>query len=122
MKNPKAHQKTRLIYAFGLRMGPLEDLISDKDQPSETDYRTAIAKVQAGEGEWRAQVKEYATLADDVFLSHEHQDISHVPERCCGELKEILHTSDLAYDLPELKRRVESVVARARSEFEQTSP
>lgn len=117
MKNRKAHQKSRLIYTFGLRMAPLEDLINGEHLPSETDYRTAIARVQAGEAAWRMQVKEFATLSDDVFLSHEHQDISHVPERCCSTLKDVLHVGELVYDLPELKRNVEPVIARARTEF-----
>ena len=117
MRNSKVHQKGRLIYTFGLRMAPLEGLISGEHFPSESDYRTAVAKVQAGEAAWREQVKEFAALADDVFLSHEYQDISHVPERCCSTLKGILHVSDLVYDLPELKRKVEPVIALARSEF-----
>ena len=82
MKNLKAFQKSQLIYEFGILIQPLEELARAEQPPWLNDYRIAIAKVQAGDGAWRQRVKEFTTFAPDIFFSQEHQDISHVPERC----------------------------------------
>ncbi len=81
------------------------------------DYRIAIAKVQAGDGAWRQQVKKFTTFAPDMFFNQEHQDISHVPERCWGILKGIINDPVLQNDPSQLKGRVEHEVANARERF-----
>ncbi len=91
MKNPKAHQKCRLIYEFGILIQPLEELARAEQQPSPGAYRIAIAKVQAGEGAWRKEVKEFTTFAPDIFFSQQYNDISHVPERCMGTLSKLIN-------------------------------
>ena len=117
MKNLKASQKSQLIYEFGILIQPLEELARAEQPPSLNDYRVAIAKVQAGDSAWRQQVKEFTTFAPDIFFSQEHQDISHVPERCLGALKGIINDPVLQNDPNQLKGHVEQEVANARERF-----
>lgn len=117
MKNLKAFQKNQLIYEFGILIQPLEELARVEKPPSLNNYRIAIAKIQAGDGTWRQQVKEFTTFAPDIFFSQEHQDISHVPERCWGVLRGIINDPVLQNDLNQLKGRVEQEVTNARERF-----
>lgn len=117
MKNQKAFQRSQLIYEFGILIQPLEELARAKRLPSLSDYRIAIAKVQAGDGAWRQQVMQFTTFASDIFFSQEHQDISHVPERCWGAMKGIINDAVLQIDPNQLKARVEQEVANARGKF-----
>ena len=117
MKNLKAFQRSRLIYEFGILIQPLEELTRAEQLPSLNDYRITIAKVQAGDSAWRQQVKQFTTFASDIFFSQEHQDISHVPERCWGALKGIINDAVLQNDPNQLKVRVEHEVANAREKF-----
>ncbi len=117
MNNLKAFQKSQLIYEFGILIQPLEELARAEQPPSLNDYRIAIAKVQAGDGAWRQQVREFTKFAPDIFFSQEHQDISHVPERCWGALKGIINDPVLENDANQLRGRVEQEVANARDRF-----
>ena len=80
MKNLKAFQRDQLIYEFGILIQPFEDLAKANQPPSLSDYREAIAKVQAGDSQWRQQVRQFTTFANDIVFDQEYQDISHVPE------------------------------------------
>lgn len=117
MKNLKAFQKSQLIYEFGILIQPLEELARAKQTPSLNEYRIAIAKVHAGDSTWRQQVTAFTTFAPDIFFSQEYQDISHVPERCRGALKEIINDATLQNNPTQLKGRVEQEVANAREKF-----
>ncbi len=117
MQNLKAYQRNQLIYEFGILIQPLEELARAEQPPSLNDYRIAIAKVQAGDDAWRQQVKEFTTFASDIFFGPEHQDISHVAERCWGALREIINDPVLQNDPNQLKGRVEQEVANARERF-----
>lgn len=117
MKNEKSFQKCQLIYEFGILIQPFEDLARAEQPPSLDAYRIAVAKVQAGDGAWRRQVKSYTTFASDMFFSQEHQDISHVPERCWGSLKGIINDPALQNDITELHKRFTQEVTKARENF-----
>ncbi len=117
MKNQKAFERSQLIYEFGILIQPLEELARAEQPSTMNDYRTAIAKVQAGDGAWRQQVKQFTTFASDIFFSQEHQDISHVPERCLGALKEIINEPALQNKPNQLKARIEQEVRNSREKF-----
>ena len=69
MKNEKAFQKNQLIYEFGILIQPLEDLARSEQPPSLSDLRIAIAKVLAGDDDWRQRVKQFTTFPPTYFLS-----------------------------------------------------
>lgn len=117
MKNEKAFQKSQLIYEFGILIQPLEDLARSEQPPSLSDLRIAIAKVLAGDGAWRQQVKQFTTFTSDIFFSQEYRDISHVPERCRGVLTEVVNDPAHENDPNRVKERVENEVGRAREKF-----
>ena len=117
MKNLKAFQKSQLIYEFGILIQPLEELIRAEHAPPLNEYRIAIAKVYAGDSAWREQVAAFTTFAPDIFLSQEHQDISHVPERCRNAVSQIIADPILQSNLDQIKGRVEREVANARERF-----
>ncbi len=117
MKNEKAFQKSRLIYEFGILIQPFEDLARAEQPPALNAYRIAIAKVQAGDSAWRQQVKSFTTFGPDMFFSQEHQDISHVPERCWGTLKGIINDAALQNELTELHTRFAKEVTTAKENF-----
>lgn len=117
MKNLKASQKSRLIYEFGILMQPLEELSRGEQSPLPDEYRIAIAKVQAGDSAWRQLVREFTTFAHDIFLSQEHQDISHVPERCWGALRGIINNQDFQRGPNVLQAHVYAEVTTARTRF-----
>ena len=117
MKNLKAHQKSQLIYEFGILIQPLEQLARMAGTPALNDYRIAAAKVQGGDGAWRQKVKEFTTFAPDIFFSQEHQDISHVPERCWGAIKGIINDPELQNEQDKVKEKFEEVVEDARRQF-----
>lgn len=117
MKNLKAFQKSQLIYEFGILIQPFEQLARLSGTPTLNDYRIAIAKVQSGDGAWRQKVKEFTTFALDIFFSQEHQDISHVPERCWGELKRVINDQTLQNEPGKVKEAFDKVVENARKRF-----
>ena len=69
MKNQKANQKSQLTYEFGILMQPLEELARKEQQPTPSNLRVAIAKVQAGDSAWRQHVKQFTTFTSDIFLA-----------------------------------------------------
>ena len=117
MKNLKAHQKSQLIYEFGILIQPLEELARAEQPPFVDEYRIAIAKVQAGDSAWRIQVREFTTIAPDIMFNREFQDISHVPEKCLGALNGIINDPVLKDDPNQLNERVKQEVANARERF-----
>ena len=106
-----------MIYECGILIQPFEDLARAERPPSLNDYRIAIAKVQAGDGAWRQQVKCFTTIATDIFFSQEHQDISHVPERCWGALNGDINDSTIQNYPSQLKMRSEQEVRSPREKF-----
>ena len=117
MKNLKAHQKSRLIYEYGILIQPLEDLVRAQQPRSLNDYRIAIAKVQAGDAAWRQRVREFTTFATDIFFNKEYQDISHVPEVCMRALNGFINDPADKSDPNKLKARIEREVENARHKF-----
>ncbi len=117
MKNLKAHQKCRLIYEFGILIQPLEEIARAEQPPSLDAYRFAIAKVQAGDGAWRKNVKEFTTFAPDLYFNQEYQAISHLPEQCWNGLRGFINDHVLQNDPNRLKQLVDHEVAKARVEF-----
>ena len=62
-------------------MQPFEEVYRLDDPPQVDVYRIAVAKVRAGDSQWRRRVKEFTTFAKDLVFDQEFQDISHVPEQ-----------------------------------------
>lgn len=117
MKNEKAAQRQQLIYEFGILFQPLEELANSPNTPPNRDYRIAIAKVQAGDRQWRERVKRFATFADDLFFNQEFGDISHVPEYLWLRLVRLLDDPDLRADEKQLHIQFKRVLSEARSSF-----
>jgi hypothetical protein len=117
MKNRKAFQKNQLIYEFAILIQPLDAIGKSSKTPSVSDYRLAVAKVQAGDSMWRQNVKAFTTFASDIFFNQEFQDISHVPERCWQQIKGIINDESLQNDLPSLQKQVAENVAFMKSSF-----
>tara|TARA_R110002167_G_scaffold304345_1_gene508605 strand:+ start:379 stop:1200 length:822 start_codon:yes stop_codon:yes gene_type:complete len=115
--NEKAHQKNQLIYEFGLLIQPLEALANATDTPSVAEYRIAIAKVHSGNSTWRKSVKEFTTLAPDIFFNQEYQDISHVPERCWLRINNLINDETLKNDLVLLQDRFRQQISESRRTF-----
>ena len=117
MKNQKAYEKNQLIYEFGILIQPIEELSRAKQPPSLNDIRIAIAKVQAGHVDWCQNVKQFTTLASDIFFNQEYRDISKVPIRCSGVLNEIMSDPVLQENPNQLKVRFGNEVRNARKKF-----
>jgi hypothetical protein len=117
MKNQKANQKSQLTYEFGILMQPLEELARKEQQPTPSNLRVAIAKVQAGDSAWRQHVKQFTTFTSDIFFSQEHRDIAHVPELCLHALNGIINDPVLQSDLNKIRGRIEDEVKNAREKF-----
>lgn len=79
--NEKAKQRNDLILELGLLVQPIAELAKAEHPPTANDYRIACAKVQAGDSEWRKSAKTLSTIAPDIFLNAEFQNLSHVVER-----------------------------------------
>lgn len=99
MKNLKAFQRNELILEYGLLMAPLAELARMDQTPPVYHYRIAVAKVQAGDSEWRRKVKKFTTFANDIFLNDEYQEISHIPERCLRDMKALISDPNLSQEL-----------------------
>jgi hypothetical protein len=117
MKNQKALQKNQLIYEFAILIQPLDAIGKSSVTPSISDYRIAVAKVQAGDPSWRMNVKAFTTFASDLFFNQEFQDISHVPERCWQRVRAIINDESLQKDLPSLQKRVAEQVGSMKASF-----
>lgn len=117
MKNLKPHQKSQLIYEFGILMQPLEELASAEEPSTVDEYRIAIAKIRAGDGAWRELVREFATFAPDIFFHPEYNVISHVPDRCLGTVHSAINDPDLQNDPNHLRWSIEQEVANAKRKF-----
>jgi len=80
VNNYKAQQREQLVLEFGILIQPFIELGSLEVPPDISKYRIASAKVQAGDPKWRLTAKKYCTFADDIFMSAEFQEISHINE------------------------------------------
>lgn len=87
MPESKAQQKNRVIYGYGLLLQPLKELAERSQPPSPKECRIAIAKVHAGDAQWRKVVREFATFGSDLVLHRELDSISHNVERALGHLR-----------------------------------
>ncbi len=117
VKNQKAFQRDQLIYEFGILVQPFEDLARADKPPIISDYRVAIAKVDAGDSQWRPQVKQFTTFANDIVFKGEYQDISHVPERLRGRINELVNNLELQKNLDEIHSRFKEELANAKKAF-----
>lgn len=90
MKNEKANQRQNVVLEFGILIQPYVELQQRKTPPTVDEYRIAVAKVNAGDANWRSGVKEYATFANDLVLNEEFQRLSHVPERFMFTVRNLL--------------------------------
>jgi len=102
LKNLKANQRSLLIYEFGVLVQPFEELYKRDLSPIIDDYRIAIAKVQAGDNQWRQNVRTFASFAKDIIFHQEYQDISHVPERFRGSIGHLINDSNLSENIDDL--------------------
>jgi len=90
MKNEKANQRQNVVLEFGILIQPYIELQQRKTPPTVDEYRIAVAKVNAGDANWRSGVKEYATFANDLVLNEEFQRLSHVPEQFMLTVRNLL--------------------------------
>ena len=70
-----------------------------------------MAKVRAGDPQWRRRVRKFTTFADDVVFLDQSNNISHVPERLWGDVNRIVEvlekTKERDQTQSELKARLE---------------
>ena len=111
----KPAQRERVIYEFGILVSPLVDLAKREAPPEDAEYRIAVAKSQAGDAEWRRTVRDFTTLAQDVVLEKEYQEISHVPERLFREVADVIRGQ--AHDAAALHAAFKDLVATAQERF-----
>ncbi|KKL95319.1 hypothetical protein LCGC14_1855810, partial [marine sediment metagenome] len=90
MKNEKPNQRQNVVFEFGILIQPYVELQQKQTPPTIDEYRIAVAKVNAGDANWRMGVKEYATYADDIVLNEEFQRLSHVAERFMFKIRNLL--------------------------------
>ena len=102
---------------FGILLQPFDDLVRRETAPNLESYRIAIAKVQAGDRMWRQKVKEFTTFAEDIVFNDAFQDISHVPERFCRLMNEIISNPRESLVLDMLRERCTEELANARNHF-----
>jgi hypothetical protein len=117
MQNVKAAQRQRIIYEFGILVQPFVDLAKRNSPPPISDYRLAVAKVYSGDSEWRKGVREFTTLASDIFLNDEYQRLSHVPERCRRKLADALNNTYWQDHLQSLHEQFQRHVGELEKEF-----
>ncbi len=99
MQNEKANQRQNVVFEFGILIQPYFELQQKKSPPTVDEYRIAVAKVNAGDANWRLGVKEYATFADDLVLNEEFQRLSHVAERFMLKVRNLLADQKILNDL-----------------------
>lgn len=117
LKNIKAHQRDQLIMEFGILIQPFDDLARSKKAPNLESYRIAIAKVQVGDRMWRQKAKEFATFAQDIIFNDAFSDISHVPERFCRLINELISNPNMAFVLDAVFERFTEELANAKHQF-----
>jgi hypothetical protein len=117
MRNAKAAEREQLVYELGLLFSPLRTLCEQSSPPRRADFRVVVAKVQAGDREWRKRVAAFTTLAPDVILQHEFQDLSHVPERLWQRVKPVLEDPNLGDGQLALQEAVKFELTRATESF-----
>jgi hypothetical protein len=115
MKNRKASERDRVIYEYALLAQPLESLAQRATAAKESDYRVAVAKVQAGDAQWRRTVREFTTFAADVSFADEFQDISHVAEHMLRRIKPHLEDPNMLASPSLLQEAVRKEVEAARA-------
>lgn len=102
---------------FGILFQPFDDLARSAKAPNLESYRIAIAKVQAGDGMWRKQAKEFATFAQDIVFNDEYQDIAHVPERFCRLIKEFIGYPNVSFSLEMVHKKFKEELANSKKQF-----
>lgn len=81
MRNEKAQQRDQLIREFGVLFQPFDELAKRATPPTPQEYRTAVAKVYAGERVWRQGTAAFGRFADDVAFCSEADFLAHIPEQ-----------------------------------------
>jgi len=117
LKNIKSHQRDQLIMEFGILFQPFDDLALKENAPNLESYRIAIAKVLSGDSMWREKVKEFTTFAQDIVFHDEYQDISHVPERFRGLIKELISYPNVSFALDAIHKKFKEELANAKKQF-----
>ena len=117
MKNEKANQRQNVVFEFGILIQPYVELQQKKTPPTVDEYRIAVAKVNAGDANWRLGVKEYATFADDLVFNEEFQRISHVAERFMSIVRNLLADQKMLNDLVLLQQTFSRYLDETKAKF-----
>ena len=117
MKNEKANQRQNVVFEFGILIQPYVDLQRKKAPPTVDEYRIAVAKVNAGDANWRLGVKEYATFANDLVLNEEFQRLSHVAERFMFKVRNLLAGHKTLSDLVLLQQAFSNSLDETQADF-----
>lgn len=117
MKNEKPNQRQNVVFEFGILIQPYVELQQKQTPPTIDEYRIAVAKVNAGDANWRMGVKEYATYADDIVLNEEFQRLSHVAERFMFKIRNLLADQELLNDLVSLQEVFSRSLDETKTEF-----
>jgi len=117
MRNEKAYQRDQLIYEFGILVQPFEDLNKQSSPPTLSEYRIAIAKVQAGDTYWRSNVREFTTFANDLKFAQENRYISHVPEGFWSKLTRLINDPGYSSNLSDLHTRYRAELKDMKNKF-----
>jgi hypothetical protein len=117
VKNQKSAERDQLILEFGILIQPLVDLARQDQPPDATDYRVAIAKVQAGEDEWRKTVSQFTTFSPDLSFNQERNEISHVPETLVARVRAIIDELGLGKNPVTLQSTLKDLLDQAREDL-----
>jgi hypothetical protein len=119
LNNLKVRQRTQVAMEFGILIQPLVELIESSSPPPQMAYRTAIAKIQAGDAAWRRTVKDFATFANDLFFSKEFQELSHVNEIILRNFGSVIGDSNYIGNPDQLQVAMKKGMADYKRYFEQ---
>jgi len=117
MKNEKANQRQNVVFEFGILIQPYVELQQKNVPPTADEYRIAVAKVNAGDPNWRLGVKEYATFADDLVFNTERRRLSHVAERFMSKIGNLLDDRKMLNDLVLLQQTFSRSLDETKAEF-----
>ena len=102
---------------FGILIQPFDDLNHKSSLPSIDEYRIAMAKVHAGETEWRKSIKEFTTFSGDIKFHSEYRKIANVPENLRNKLNRFIDQFDFNKDPEFAHSRLKEIYNKAKNEF-----
>jgi hypothetical protein len=118
MKNKKTSQRDQVLVEFGILVQPLYELLDSDPPATEHQWRIAIAKTKSGDAAWRKTVDQFTRFGPDLAFQSEYQQISHIPERACRALSEVLDSRVVKLSPPDLNKRFADVIGAMRASLD----